>query len=392
MSSDLIESERSERIRVLYFVDRFLRGGIQTLLWNIANQIDRDSFYVEFLTLDDGNDYPMASDLEASGFKVHKLKGIWLRQPGDYVAYQKALGGFFSHAPRYDVIHMHSSSKNYPVLKAAEKAGVPVRIAHSHNTEFQTKNPMKRFIGDLMNHGIERYSTYHFACGVDAGKWMFGPSFPAGSNERVLRNAVDLSKYAYNKEKRDLVRQSLGIDAANGYVLLCVGRFSLQKNHKRLVRIFSKVLEKAPRAVLLLVGTGELEQEVRILSSELGVSGHVRFLGFRSDVPDVMCAADCLVMPSFHEGLPFVAIEAQATGLPCVFSEGVTREASVIPENKFVSLEQSDRKWADCIIRLCDTYVRTDTKERMRDAGYDIEYEVDRLESFYRDVLTRLEQ
>ena len=143
-------SNENRKIRVLYFVDRLLKGGIQTLFWNIACEIDTDRFGVEFITLDDGKTYLMEEDLRARGFVVHKLDGIWLDTPGAFTAYKKALCEFFAQNGPYDIAHMHSTSKNYLFLEEAEWSAVTVRNSHSHSTGYMTQSRAKALIGDAM--------------------------------------------------------------------------------------------------------------------------------------------------------------------------------------------------------------------------------------------------
>lgn len=158
----------TQKIRVLYFVDHFLHGGIQTLLWNIANEIDCSKFEVEFLTLDDDKTYPMECDLEQMGYPVHVLNGTWLSSPIDFARERHLLQKFYSENEPYDIVHMHSTSKNFLVLKEAESHGVNVRIAHSHSTGYMTQDKVKVFVGNLLKSRLEHYANYHFACSVAA--------------------------------------------------------------------------------------------------------------------------------------------------------------------------------------------------------------------------------
>ena len=373
-------SER--KIRILYFVDRLLRGGIQTLLWNIACGIDRSRFDVEFLTLDDGKTYPMEGDLREIGCVVHKLDGIWLDSLGAFVIYKKALRQFFRDNESYDVVHVHSSSKNYLFLEEAQRAGVPVRVAHSHSTGYMTQSWAKTLVGDMLKERLKRYANYHFACSIDAGKWMFGKDFEPGVNGYVLNNAVDVSAYRYSLERQDAARRALGIDS-KARVLVNVGRLEPVKNHMFLLQIFRQLHDMNGQTVLLLVGDGSLRGELEQQACDLGIDGSVRFLGFRDDVPEVLQASDVFVMPSVHEGLPFVAIEAQASGLPCVFSDGVTTEAAVLDSCEYVSLDADVSEWAQCIERVVEKVVRHDACQEIAAAGYDMTIEIRKLEEFY---------
>ena len=138
-------------VKVLYFVDRMLKGGIQSLVIEIVRNINKEKVQIDFLLLDDGKEYELENTLKDLGCKIYKLNGIWVNTPIDFFKYIKALDKFFKEHNDYDVVHLHSSSKNYMVLKKAKKYKIPVRIAHSHNIDFQTKNLVKKFIGNIRN-------------------------------------------------------------------------------------------------------------------------------------------------------------------------------------------------------------------------------------------------
>lgn len=374
------------KIRILYFVDRLLRGGIQTLLWNIACGIDRDRFDVEFLTLDDGKAYPMQDDLEKMGYTVHKLDGIWLDKLGDFARERRALRAFYAANGPYDVVHMHSTSKNYLVLEEAERCAVTVRIAHSHSTGYMTKNKLKTIFGDALKGRLKRHANYHFACSVEAGRWMFGDDFQPGVNGYVLNNAVDAGSYQFDPARRAAARGRLGL-VGGTKALVDVGRLEPVKNHAFLLDVFAAVHRRGGDSVLLLAGDGSLRNDLEKRAHELGIADSVRFLGFRNDVAEILQAADIFVMPSIHEGLPFVAVEAQASGLPCVFSDGVTREAGVLGSCTFVPLAASPDEWAERIGQVLAEYERHDTYQEMVDAGYDMATEIGKLEGFYEEAV-----
>lgn len=123
-------------VKVLYFVDRLLTGGIQKFAYEHAKHMDQSKVRIDFLVLDDGNDYELEEEARKLGCKVYKLKGIWVKNNWDFIKYCRALNNFFKEHHDYKVVHMHSSSKNFMVLKYAKKYGINIRIAHSHNIRF----------------------------------------------------------------------------------------------------------------------------------------------------------------------------------------------------------------------------------------------------------------
>ena len=129
------------KVKILYFVDRMLEGGIQSLLISWISNLDRDKFDIDVLLLDDGKKYELEDTLIKLNCNVYKLDGMWIRKTTDFIKYGKVLNQFFKEHHDYKVVHLNSSSKNYQVLKYAKKYGIPIRIAHSHNTDFQTTSP-----------------------------------------------------------------------------------------------------------------------------------------------------------------------------------------------------------------------------------------------------------
>lgn len=362
--------------KVLFFVDRLLIGGIQILIKNLLSNWDFSKIQVDILVLDDGFTYPLEKELEQMGVTIYKLDGIWLKKPPDYVTYAKALDNFFLKHHDYIAIHMHSSSKNFFVLKYAKKYNIPIRIAHSHNTGFQTKSLLNIFIGNMLKTVLRYYATDLFACSDYAGKWLFG-----NAKFDIIKNGVDLQKYCYSSNKREFVRKELGIN--NQIVIGNVGRFVQQKNHKFMIGIFSELLKVFPNSILLLAGTGELIEQCKKYVEQLGIDKKVMFLGYRSDIHDLLQAMDLFLMPSFFEGFPVTGVEAQACGLPCVFSDTITKEVKLTDFVEYVCLDSSVDVWVATISRLLNNCDRNKCKEILKEKGFDIRCSVEWLQNFY---------
>ena len=373
----------SEKIKVLYFVDRLLIGGIQTFILNNIEHIDKTKVQIDFLILDDGNVYETETNLKLQGYNVYKLEGVWLRKPTDYFNYFKKIDEFFLNHHDYKVVHLHSSSKNFYVLKSAKKYGIPVRIAHSHNIGFQSKNKMQIMIGNLCKPLLKKYATDYFACAYLAGEWLFGKKAVKDGKVKVIHNAVEYEKFKFNEEKRIEIRNRLNINEK--LVIGNVGRFSEQKNHEFLIDIFSEIHKMNKMSTLMLIGKGEKEELIRKKVKELGLENDVIFMGFCDNVNELMWAMDIFLMPSLHEGLPVVGIEAQAAGLPCFMSKYViTDEVKITELVKFIELKQSPREWAEEILN--SDLNRKDTKAEIEQAGYLIMDTAKELENFYRNV------
>lgn len=371
------------KVRVLFFVDRMRVGGIQMLLVDLFRHFDPSQIQCELLLLDDGEAYDLEQQVRDMGILVHKLTGIWVRKPNDYLRYCKAMKRFFQKHHDYNAVHMNSGPKNYFVLKYAKQYGIPVRIAHSHNTGFQTKSKVQIWLGEAFKRPLRRAANIYLACSDLAGRWMFGDQMMQMRRVQVLPNGVDLDRFRYSEEIRTKVRKELGI-TADQLVVGNVGRFTPQKNHGFLIEIFAEIHRRRPDAVLLLAGIGELFDQTKDKAKALGLQGSVRFLGFRSDVTALTQAMDVFLMPSLYEGFPVTAVEAQAAGLPCVFSDTITREAKILDQVEYVSLQSPATDWADRVLALAYTVERNRCNAYLHQKGYDIHDMADKLMEIYQ--------
>lgn len=363
------------KVKVLYFVDRMLRGGIQTFALENMRHMDRDKVQIDYLLLDDGKHYELEDTLNSLGSSIYKLKGIWLNTPIDYIRYKRALDAFFKDHFDYDIVHLHSSSKNWLVLYYAKRYGIPIRIAHAHNIDFQTQSRYKLFFANIFKPLLKKYATDFFACSEAAGKWLFG-----NKEFMVIKNAVDTKRFQFNQEKREQIRRELGI--TKNFVVGNVGRFSEQKNHSFLINVFDEIHKRKADAKLLLIGQGEkqveLEKQVRLLR----LNDCVIFAGFHNNVEDYMSAMDVFVFPSHFEGLGLVLIEAQANGLPCYTSKDVVPlEAKVSEQLDYLPLDADAEYWAENIVK--SNKQRKNVIEQIKDAGYMITDTAAKLECFY---------
>ena len=254
-------------------------------------------------------------------------------------------------------------------LYYASKYNVPIRILHSHNTS--TEDTLKGKIKHLLLSVSKMNANTFFACSNAAGKFLYG-------NEQfeVINNAIDLNHFSANKvedkKKRiEIKKEEMGLDGK--IVLGHIGRFNTQKNHKFLIDIFKMIRDKYDNAVLLLVGEGELEAEVRKYVAEQNLINDVVFLGVRSDVDDLYQMFDLFLLPSLFEGLPVVGVESQCSGCMTLVSDKVTDELNLSCNIDFLPLEKD--AWVERIIALIETGTykqRKDVSNEMREAGYDI--------------------
>lgn len=355
-------------VRVLHVVTDMRRGGLETMLMNYYRKMDRDKVQFDFLEhRQEESDYDR--EILGLGGKVYRIPRL---NPFS-MHYKSILYKFFKEHPEYQIVHVHQDCLSSIILKVAEKCGVKVRIAHSHSNN-QDKN-LKYLLKLYFKQRISRYATHLFACSEDAGNWMFG-----GSEFEIINNAIDTKKYEYSVEKRKKIREILGINN-NTLVVGHVGRFSPPKNHTYLLQIFQRISEKTD-AVLLLVGDGTLRLEIETKIKQLHLEQKVILTGVRNDVADLLQAMDVFVLPSKYEGLGIVAIEAQTSGLPCIVSDGVSKEC-----------KQTELVWQIPLSENIDTWVRNILKatqiervsqcKQVRENGYDLQENAIKLMNFY---------
>lgn len=358
-------------IRILHVVTYMGRGGLETMIMNYYRRMDRTKVQFDFLVHRDFRaDYD--DEIERLGGRIYRIGRLipWSR------AYQRALDAFFDAHPEYRVVHVHQDCLSAVILKAAKKHGVPVRIAHSHNSS-QDRN-LKYLIKLYYKRQIPRYATALFACGKDAGDWMFG-----GTPYTIVNNAIDAAQYRYRQARANQARQALGI-AEDAFVVGHVGRFSPVKNHAFLLEVFGELCRADGNAVLLLVGDGELRSVIEDKAKAMGLEDRVLFTGVRSDVCDLMQAMDVFVFPSLYEGLPVSLVEAQAAGLPCVISEDVPEACMLTDLVQKVSLKESARQWAERILTARAT-LRRDRFDEIASSGFDIVSNAAWLQQYYTD-------
>lgn len=361
-----------EPIRVLHVVTYMGRGGLETMIMNYYRHMDRSKVQFDFLThRDEKWDYD--DEIESLGGRIYHLPRLNPFSP----KYLKSLDDFFRSHKEYDIVHCHQDCLSGIVLKYAKKNGVPFTIAHSHSSN-QNKN-FKYLIKLAAKRNITKYADYLFACGKEAGKWMFNTD-----DFTILNNAIDTESYIYDKEKSLNMRKKLGIE--NKFVVGHVGRFRREKNHSFIIDIFKKVSEIRDDALLMLVGDGELMEDMKNKVSSLGLDDKVMFLGSRSDVSDLMQAMDVFIFPSLYEGFPLTMIEAQSSGLNCIISDKIPQECIISKNVKIVGLDKSCTDWANEVINV-DNSKRNQCKE-IDNNKYDIKSNTLWLEDFYLENST----
>ena len=368
-------------IRVLQVMPAMDAGGMETFVMNVYRTIDRDKVQFDFLY---HYDKPCFFDDEICtlGGNIYKMT---VRQDNNLPRYLRELRELFAAHPEWRIIHGHYSGFGMFYNPVARRAGIPVRVGHSHNTAYEPNlvGRLDRFMSSFFSAGL----TDRFACSEKAGQMLYG-SKPF----TVVPNGIDTARFAArDPQRRALLRGELGVTDQE-ILFGHVGRFSAQKNHPGLLKMFAALRAQDPRMRLVLIGGGEMGyvEKMRDLAQELNLGRSVIFAGVRSDVPALYDAMDAFVLPSLFEGLPVVGMEAQASGLPCVFSTGVTEEVLLRPDSCRISLEQPDEAWA-AVLKDADRNLpdRAQAAAQVRAAGYDIRQETLRLQQLYTSLIAK---
>lgn len=356
-------------IRVAQVMGYMDGGGVEQVVMNYYRHIDRSRVQFDFLVCEGSGMVPR-EEIASLGGRVFTVPP-YQRQ----LRYQRELGRLFQ-VERWPIVHSHVNALSVFPLRAAKRAGVPVRIAHSHSSAGGGEGEAAR---DALKSVLRRlsgiYPTHRFACGGRAGRWLF-----RGLPFEIVPNAVDLAEFSPDEQMGAEVRDELGI-GSDAFVVGHIGRMVPPKNHKRLLSIFSALLALEPSSVLVLAGAGALMGEVRAEASRLGVSGRVLFLGQRADAARLYRAFDVFCLPSVYEGFPVVSVECQASGTPILASDSVSPETAVTSLMEFERLSSGDSEWAHHLLSMRGSELTREDAEALN--RYDIGVAAARLTERY---------
>lgn len=376
-------STKQRPIRILHVVGGMNRGGIETWLMHVLRHIDRDRFHMDFVV---HTEKPCPYDEEA---RTLGSKIIPCLDPVKPWLYGRNFKRILREYGPYDIVHSHVHHFSGYVLWLAKQAGVSVRIAHSHNdtSVIDVKAKLhRRLYLTLTKWLIDRYATLGLAASNKVATVLFDKAWKTDSRWQILYCGVDLTPFR-NIVDSVAVRAEFGIPA-DAFVIGHVGRFEEQKNHLFLLEVTVAIAQKQPNMRLLMVSDGSLRPQIEQKVIEMGLDKYVIFAGLRSDVPRLMLGAmDIFVLPSLYEGLGLVLIEAQAAGLPCVFSDVVPEEADVIkPLVQRMALSKSPFSWAETILATEDTrsvISQTDALSVVEKSPFNIEIGLKKLVQVY---------
>lgn len=352
--------------KVLCLIGSMDTGGAETFLMKMYRALDKAKYQMDFC-INVQRPCFYEEEIKSLGGKIYRIPS----KSEDVVEFKKELFNVVKNNKYEYVFRITSNALGFLDLKIAKKAGAKVCSGRSSNSSDgdSLKVKIAHRLGRIL---YNKYVDVKFAPSVLAAEYTFGKKAYRKGQVELLHNGVDLNVFKFNEEDRKAIREEFNI--SDEKVLVGhVGRFMTQKNHAFLLDVFSEIKKKNNNAILMLVGgNGDLEGQVRAKITKLGLDECVIFAGVRSDVPQLLSAMDVFVFPSFYEGMPNTVIEAQATGLPCVIADTITKEADITGLVQYLSLNEPSEKWASVALELVSKE-RKNTKSDFINNKYDIE-------------------
>ena len=365
--------------RVLHVLGSMNKGGQETFIMNVYRNIDREKVQFDFLINCSTKRDDYEDEIIDLGGKIYRIPG----RSSNYLKHLKELREFFNTNKQYSIVHQHTDSNvGISSIISAKKHNINKIIYHSHSSKSLRKGVFSRLFEFIYKPRIKKYATDYFACSDLAAEHLFG-KYIDKTKIKIINNAIETEKFAYDENIREVKRKELGIE--HKFVIGHVGRFFKVKNHAFLIDIFAEIHKQNSDAALLLVGEGKLQKEIEDKVDKLDLKDSVIFTGIRSDVNELLQAMDIFLLPSLWEGLPVVGVEAQASGLPCIISDNITKQAKITDLVEYISLEKSPLYWAERALYY-HGYTRQNMHDEMKKAGFDIKDLAHWFEEFYLET------
>lgn len=287
---------------------------------------------------------------------------------------------------KYDLVHIHSdvANKLLGYARACRKGGVEKIIVHSHSSGIDHGY---RFIKEIFHRvsrpGLEKAADIYIACSEYAANWMYTRKLQNHHKVLIVNNGINVEKFKYNPELRYEWRTKLNLQGK--LVVGHIGRFDYQKNHEYLIDVFAAIEKQFSDTVLLLIGEGEGKEAIKEKVDNLGLSEKVIFWGVTNQVAELLQIMDIFLLPSHFEGLPISGVEAQAAGLPVIFSDKITPEAKLTPNVEFASIDSKPEVWVEYAKALLKQE-RKDTSQILIAKGFDNLTSVNNLLKIYCEI------
>lgn len=365
-------------IKILMVLASTNIGGAEMFVLNLIRNIDLSRFSVDLVASFPEKGVGIREEVKSYGCNIYYLPYFRVL---NYLHYTRSWDKFLSEH-HYDIIHGHASNSAAIYLRIAKKHKCAT-IVHSHSAGFRG-NLLHRIVKSFLATKVTRVADYWFACSEKAAEHLFRKNYMSYEHYYTIPNAINVEKYFFSTETRNKIRQELHLTEG---VFLCghVGSMTGPKNHLFLLEVFQSVLLIKPNAILLLCGDGPLKPEIEEKALQLGIRERIVFRGVVRNVNEFMMAMDVLIFPSFFEGFPITVIEAEATGLPIVLSDVITKEVDITDCVIRESLSDSPEKWAETICGIC-IGDRSAYNDQISDTVFNMTKAVKFVETKYKDL------
>lgn len=348
-------------------------NGITDCIYQYLHAMDHTDLHADVLAGTEAND-EMVNKFRLIGSEVYHIGN----RKKDPLGYAWRLGKLVKQNG-YDIVHVHGNSATMTFdLLGAKIGGCRSRIAHVHSTSCEHMKEDK-----ILRPLFYYLATERFACSQEAGEWLFGKK-----EYRIIPNGRDLRRFSYNEAARKEYRRKLNLK--DDLVIGHIGGFNQAKNQRFALEMFAEVLKLRENSWIVFAGDGELLESMREFAKELKIENRVFFLGAISDIEELLSAIDIMVLPSLYEGMPLVALEAQAEGVPCIVSDTITRKCSVSSLVKFLSILDSKENWAKEVVQtvfIDRNESGKEGKKALKEAGYDIVENAKSLKILYQSMV-----
>lgn len=374
--------KKKKFIKILYVNGGSMdHGGITSYMMNFYRQFDFQSMRIDFVTQGENRDLYI-DEIRKNGGNIYKI-------PNKSVSIVRNIRGLYKIMKNgnYNIVHAHADAGNSVILAVAKISGIPIRISHSHSTNFYTESKLKRYINNIQRKMIKRYATNFWGCSDAACKWLYTEQIPY----HVINNAIDISKYKFDANKRKIVRKKLNI--GDNVLAICqVGHLNYIKNPQYTIHILNTFKDCNPNKEfrMFFIGDGEERNKIESLVEESDLSENVVFLGQRNDVPLILQGMDIFLLPSKFEGFPVSLVESQTAGLFSLVSSNITHDVCINKELvKYISIdEKSINNW---VIELKKEHKlnRENAYLYVEEAGFNIVTEAKKVQKMYEKLSTK---
>ncbi|MBS6677515.1 MAG: glycosyltransferase family 1 protein [Clostridiales bacterium] len=362
-------------VRVLTILSGLDGGGVENILLNYYKKMNRNKVHIDFI-VHSQHKGKLEDEFEYLGSNIYRVTP-------KTISFKRNTQEIYNviKANKYDIVHTRMNVKGTTHMIIAWLCGIKVRMVHNHQAHMPIFGKTKYLI-PLAKFLCKLFSTHWLACSEDAAIDMFGRNALKKGRVTILNNAIDAEKYDFDPYRRTIMRKEFNIN--NEYVIGMVGRFHDQKNHKFMIQILREIIKKDTNVKLMLVGGGELENQIYQMVYDYHLEDYVIFTGIRTDVPDLLQAMDIFVLPTKYEGFGNVLIESQAAGLKTITSlECVPKSTRLTDLIEYVPLSKSAEEWADIILSRKNEKPRKSQLKLIRQAGFDINTQAKNLENIY---------